>query len=273
MVKKIFAAVLLTSVCIGPLSAQSGPQEAQAPPKDQISQQQDSSGANSTPSTNVGTTTPISGQPAPSGEQPKRILGIFPNFRAVSAGTQLPPLSTGGKFLLATKSSFDYSSFIQAGIASGIGQARNSNAEFGQGAAGYARRYWHWMAVGATGNYFTEAIFPSLFREDPRYYALGHGNAFHRTGYAISRLVVTKKDSGKWGPNFSEIPGNAVASGIAVFYYPHERTWVKTYQLWAGQVAVDGLSNILKEFWPDISRMLPGGNRNSNKSTSSGTTH
>jgi hypothetical protein len=46
------------------------------------------------------------------GKQPKRILGIIPNFRAVSANTYLPPLSFKGKFWLATQDTFDYSNFI-----------------------------------------------------------------------------------------------------------------------------------------------------------------
>src|SRR5215831_8541555 len=241
------------------LLAQSGPPEVQDPSKDQISQTQQDPATNSQPSTNGGTSGPVSSTTAAAGQQPKRILGILPNFRAVSADTQLPPLSVGGKFKLATQSSFDYSAIITSGIAAGWGQWRNSNPSFGQGAAGYGRRYWHWMAVNATGNYFTEGILPSLFREDPRYYTLGRGNVLHRTGYSLSRLVVTKKDSGRWGPNFSEIPGNGMAGAVSILYYPHERTWVKTYQLWTAQLIGDAISNLLKEFWPDISRALPGG--------------
>ncbi len=60
------------------------------------------------------------------GKQSKRILGIFPNYRAVSANTQLPPLSLREKFWLATQDSFDYSSFISARIISGVSQANNS---------------------------------------------------------------------------------------------------------------------------------------------------
>lgn len=70
-------------------------------------------------------------------KQSKRILWIFPNYRAVSADTQLPPLSLKTKFWLATQDSFDYSSFITAGMLAGISQAKSSYAEFGQGAKGY----------------------------------------------------------------------------------------------------------------------------------------
>lgn len=193
----------------------------------------------------------------PEGKQPKRILWIVPNYRAVSAGTQLPPLLLKDKFWLATQDSFDYSSFFLAGVLAGTGQARNSTPQFGQGGVGFGRYYWHSFADQAVGNYLTEAIVPAVTREDPRYYTLGHGGFFVRTGYAVSRLFVTKADSGHRTFNFSEIAGNGAGAGISDLYYPaSERTWAKTGQKWATQVAVDGVFNVLKEFWPDIDRAV-----------------
>jgi len=191
------------------------------------------------------------------GKQSKRILWIIPNYRAVSADTQLPPLSLKSEFWLATQDSFDYSSFILAAILAGYGHARNSTPEFHQGAAGYGRYYWHSFADQAVGNYFTEAIVPALTHEDPRYYTLGHGNFFHRTGYALSRLVVTRTDSGGGTFNFSEIVGNGAGAGVSDLYYPAaERTWTKTGQKWLIQVGLDGVFNVLKEFWPDINQKI-----------------
>ena len=187
------------------------------------------------------------------GKQSKRILGIIPNYRAVSADTTLPPLSVKGKFVLATQDSFDYSSVLVGGFMAGMAQARNSYPEFHQGAAGFGRYFWHSFADQAVGNYFTEFIVPSLTREDPRYYTRFHGSFFARTGYSISRLFITRTDSGGQTFNFSEIIGNGAGAGISDLYYPQrERTWTKTGQKWANQVALDGLFNFLKEFWPDI---------------------
>jgi hypothetical protein len=191
------------------------------------------------------------------GKQPKRILWVIPNYRSVSANTQLPPLALKQKFWLATQDSFDYSSFILAGALAGSGQARNATPEFRQGAAGYGRYYWHSFVDQAVGNYFTEAIVPAATRQDPRYYTLGHGGFFRRTGYAVSRLLITKTDSGGRGFNFSEIIGNGAGAGVSDLYYPaRERTWTKTGQKWLTQVAVDGVFNVLKEFWPDIDRAV-----------------
>ena len=190
-------------------------------------------------------------------KQSKRILWIFPNYRAVSANTQLPPLSLKQKFWLATQDSFDYSSFITAGALAGVSQAKNSYPEFGQGAKGYGRYYWHAVADQAVGNYLTEAIVPAVTHEDPRYYTLGHGGFFKRTGYAVSRLIVTRTDAGGRTFNISEIVGNGAGAGISDRYYPaRERTWTKTGQKWLTQIGLDGAFNIVKEFWPDINHAI-----------------
>ena len=200
---------------------------------------------------------PESGQGDDDVKQSKRILGIFPNYRAVSTTTQLPPLSLRETFWLATQDSFDYSAFVSAGIISGVSQANNSYPEFGHGAKAFGRYYWHEVADQAVANYMTEAIIPSLTREDPRYYTLGHGGFFKRTGYAVSRLLLTRTDSGGATFNISEIVGNGAGAGISDTYYPsRERTWTKTGQKWLTQIALDGTFNILKEFWPDINRAI-----------------
>ena len=191
------------------------------------------------------------------GKQPKRILGFIPNYRAVSADVELPPDTLKEKFKLATQDSFDYSSFIFAGILAGTGDAQRSYPEFGHGGAAYGRYYWHSLADQAVGNYFTEAIMPAATHEDPRYYTKFHGSFWSRTGYAVSRLLITRTDSGGETFNFSEIIGNGAGAGVSDLYYPsRERTWTKTGQKWATQVGLDGVFNVFKEFWPDINRKI-----------------
>ena len=109
------------------------------------------------------------------GQQTKRILWVIPNFRSVSADTQLAPLSFREKFWLATQDSFDYSAFIYAGIFAGAAMAQESQPQFGQGAAGYGIYYAHTFADDTIENYMVGAIVPTLTNEDPRYYTLGKG--------------------------------------------------------------------------------------------------
>jgi len=191
------------------------------------------------------------------GKQPKRILGIIPNFRAVSANAHLPPLSFKSELWLATQDTFDYSDVIFVGALAGISMAGKSQPSFGQGAAGFGRYYWHVFVDGAIENYMTEAIVPAATREDPRYYTLGKGGFMKRSGYAVSRLFITRTDAGKRTFNLSEIVGAGAAAGIGNAYYPAQSNqFVKTYQRWGTQVGLDGVFNALKEFWPDIDQAV-----------------
>jgi len=239
------------------LSAQS-PSEPQTPQQQttQDSQAQTPC-ANASQSPCGGSSVPTGGppatvSPATANKQPSRILGFIPNFRAVSADTQLPPLSVKGKFTLFLRQNFDYSSLILTGIGAGISQASDSPKEFGQGAAGYGRRFWHGYADAIGSNFFTNFMLPSLTHQDPRYYSLGHGGVFRRTGYAVSRLFVQKSDAGHWTFNIAEPLGNGMGAGLSNAYYPSSlRGWTRTYQRWALQFGIDGGYNLLKEFWPE----------------------
>jgi hypothetical protein len=217
--KQLFVSTLVLT-CLG--VAQEAPSKPEAPAKEDASApnpmpwdiesllmpQESMPQPQTEPKLQVVQAAPLPGNAAPGeagaeGQQTKRILWIIPNYRAVSADTHLPPQALKEKFWLATQDSFDYSSFLLTGILAGVGQAKNSVSEFRQGAAGFGRYYWHSFADQAVGNYMTEAIVPAATREDPRYYTLGHGGLFRRSGYALSRLLVTRTDSGGSSFNFS----------------------------------------------------------------------
>jgi hypothetical protein len=198
-----------------------------------------------------------SSPPEEYGKQNKRILGIIPNYRAVSANTHLPPLNFKGELWLATQDTFDYSGFIFVGALAGIDMAERSQPTFGQGAEGFGKYYWHVFADSGIENYMTEAIIPAATKEDPRYYTMGKGGFIKRTGYAVSRLFITRTNSGGSTFNLAEIVGAGAAAGIGNAYYPAESNpWVKTYQRWGTQVGLDGVFNVLKEFWPDINQAV-----------------
>jgi hypothetical protein len=191
--------------------------------------------------------------------QTKRILGIFPNFRAVSSDTHLPPQSTKEKFVTASEDNFDYSAFVLPAVLAGEQQATNAYPEFHQGAAGYGRYFWHTYLDQTSENYCVEFIFPTLTHEDTRYYTLGPGGGggWKRVGYALSRAVVTRNDAGHDTFNISEVIGAGAAAGISNLYYPtRERTFSNTADKWATNVGVDAGTFIVREFWPDINHFL-----------------
>jgi hypothetical protein len=230
-----------------PQDKQSGSAQTPAP--------QSAAGAGPSPQAPSSAPAPSGGQSTndSDGQQTKRILGIQPNFQAVSANTVPPPMSVKQKFWLATEGSFDYSSFISVGIQAGVEQATKTYPEFRQGAVGYGRYYWHTFADSGIENYLTGAILPAMTHEDPRYYTLYRGGFFRRTNYAFSRLWITKKDRGSRTFNFSEIFGSGVATEISSRYYPrHEREAGEILERWGSQVFNDGVGNVFEEFWPDI---------------------
>lgn len=191
------------------------------------------------------------------GQQTKRILWVIPNFRAVSVDAKLPPETIKDKFLGATQDSFDYSALIYTGLLAGIAQLQDSYPEFHQGAAGYGRYYWHTFVDQTSENYFVEFILPVTFRQDPRYYTLGRGGVFKRTGYAVSRMLITRTDSGNETFNVSEVVGAGAAAGISTLYYPAEyRNWTKTGQRWITSIGLDGATSVFKEFWPDVNHKI-----------------
>jgi hypothetical protein len=204
---------------------------------------------------------PASASPAPQNstgpKQTKRILGIMPNFNAVSADTKLPPQSPKEKFVIAAKNSFDYSSFFIAAVQSGISMAGNSYPEFHQGVAGYGRYYYHTLLDTADENFMVAGLWPVVFHQDNRFYTMGHGRIGRRALYAASRVLITRNDSGNKTFNVSEILGAGSAASLSTVYYPDRyQTWTKVGQKWLTSCIIDSANFTFKEFWPDINRKL-----------------
>jgi hypothetical protein len=170
--------------------------------------------------------------------------------------TVYKPLSAGEKFKLATQDAFDRGTFVLAAAYAGEGMITRSNPSFGQGVEGYAHYLVTSYADWAGADYMTEAIFPVMLHQDPRYYRLGAGSGFKRLTYAMSRIFWTRTDSGGHTFNFSEVCGNASMVAISQAYYPDNRNAGSAAGSLAIQIGDDMASNILKEFYPDLRRWL-----------------
>jgi hypothetical protein len=186
----------------------------------------------------------------------KRVFGVLPNYRTANETALYTPITAKQKFIIGAKDSFDYPLLLLAGAFAGLGQWTNENPSFGQGMAGYGRRLGTAYADQAIGNMMTESIYPSLLREDPRYFRRGTGPKWGRTWYALTRVMVTRTDSGRTRFNFSEWVGNATGTAISNSYYPDNRNVGANVAKLCEQVGTDAVSQVLKEFWPDIKRKL-----------------
>jgi len=218
---------------------------------DIASAQQPQPAANPDPPATVATAEPNKVDPAslPVG---KRVLGVLPNYRTANYTADYHPISKEYKMKIALKDSFDYPLFFVGGAYAGLYQVENSHPQFGQGAVGYFKRLGTSYADQVIGNMMTEGFLPVLLHEDPRYFRIGRGTKWHRAGYALSRIFVTRTDTGAPTFNFAEVMGNGIAAGIGLSYYQDSRD-VKDYlQNWGTQLGTDAVSQVLKEFWPDI---------------------
>jgi len=199
--------------------------------------------------------TPSDTSTPPSGE-PKRIFGIVPNFRTSPFPEPYHPLTAAEKFKIASEDSFDRGTIALGLIFGAQAQWSGSNPSFGHGAPAYARYAATSYADFVIGDYMTEAIYPTLLHQDPRYFRRGVGHGWSRLGYAMGQIFWTHNDSGKEGFNYSELAGNATAVAISNAYYTDGRTLSDGASKMAVQIGVDMASNVLKEFWPDVRRKL-----------------
>ena len=182
-----------------------------------------------------------------------RLFWVLPNYLTVENRDQSGPLSAKTKFKLSAKTMSDPVTISFIGAMALIGQARNSDPSYGQGLQGYAKRFGTFYADTGIGTLMTTSVFPTLLHQDPRYFQLGKGGAWHRVIYSVSQILVTRSDSGEGQFNYSEIVGNAVAAGISNVYHPsNQRTLGHTVSVWGTDVMLNSLCNVAKEFWPDI---------------------
>jgi hypothetical protein len=191
---------------------------------------------------------------SPPEPEPKRVLWIIPNFRTSPRLAEYKPLSPREKFRIATLDSFDRGTVALGLLFAAEAQLTNSNPSFGQGVRGYTHYFGTAYADYVIGDYMTEAVFPTILHQDPRYFRRGTGSRWSRLAYAAGQIFWTHDDSGGGQFNFSEIAGNSTAVAISMAYYPGNRDVADGASKLGSQVGVDMASNILKEFWPDLER-------------------
>jgi hypothetical protein len=184
-----------------------------------------------------------------------RILGVIPNFQTVSdPTTPYAPLRVRDKWRLFVKESVDPFAFVSAAAGAGISQWHNEDPKYGAGFEPYLQRFGAAQADLTTQNFFQDAVLASLFHEDPRYFRKGPGSTvIHRIAYAVSRAVITRRDSGKDSFNFSGVVGMELGIGLSNAYYPPKSVngGEMAYRTFTS-LASSALGNLLPEFWPDI---------------------
>jgi hypothetical protein len=169
------------------------------------------------------------------------------------------PLTTKEKF----KSTRDdlLNPFTEMSLLAGarFSQAINDRPYLGPGTAGYFRRYGLDTADIANVDFIQGSLLPWMFHEDPRYIPLDEGTRKHRAFYAVSRAVISRKDSGRDGFSKSEVLGAFASSGISNLYYPgddRDNGLGATSIRAVSNVGTNAAINVLKEFWPDVAHKV-----------------
>lgn len=167
------------------------------------------------------------------------------------------PLTSTQKLQLAVDETIAPSRFLASAFTAGIGQARDSLHDYGQGSEGYGKRFGSSVASNASSHLFGTFLIPSLSHEDPRYFVKLFGGPKNRILYAMSRVVVTRTDDGRSTFNWSSVMGGLVAESLATSYLPeNERTAAKTFTRFGVRIGFSALDNVVKEYWPTIFKSL-----------------
>jgi len=189
-------------------------------------------------------------------EEHQRVIGLVPNY-FVTYVPDAPPLTTTQKYSLAWKTSFDPLAVVAAGGFAAMQQAGNSMSGYGQGTQGYAKRFGANYADMFIGTFMGGAVYPALFKQDPRYFYKGTGTVRARALYALANAIVCKGDNGRWELDYSGILGSLTAGGLSNLYYPATDRNSMNHNFENNGVSIAGsaITNLLQEFF--VQRFTP----------------
>lgn len=248
---------LLAPAVYEPAAVPGGQPRARLPEAPSALVEASSSSAQDSPAPQTSTQAAPVGEQSESDQPSKRVLFIVPNYRSVRVGSRLPPQSVGQKFHTAFEDTVDPADFVLAAIVAGYSYGLSSTPEFGTGGVAYGRYYWHSLADQAIENMSVEFIVPTLTHEDTRFYTLGSGGFTKRAGYALTRVLVTRSDSGHPTVNLGELLGAGLAASVSSLYYPSkERTAGTVLGQYGLDIGIDAASYFLREFDSDLSHVL-----------------
>jgi hypothetical protein len=183
-------------------------------------------------------------------ELQQRILGFIPNFY-VTYSTDPAPLFAKQKFYLAWKSVQDPITILGVAFLAGVYQAADVPGGYGQGAAGYGRRFGGAYGDVVVGTFIGSAILPSILHQDPRYFYLGPDySTKKRLVHALNNAVIARNDrTKKWEPNYSGIIGSFASGAVSYAYIPaSDRSTGMFLQESLVRVAESSVAGVLQEF-------------------------
>ncbi len=136
-------------------------------------------------------------------------------------------------------------------------QAWNDPKEYGAGMTGWGERLGAAAAGTETRSFFGSFLFPTLLRQDPRYFAMYHGPVKNRVLHAVERVFVTRNDEGQDTFNTSGMLTIAFTESLGMAWAPEgQRSAGKLGTRMLGAMQGDATTFMLREFTPDLLRIF-----------------
>jgi len=163
------------------------------------------------------------------------------------------------KWRLLWKESIDPFNVAGSAFGAAFSQIHNETPKYGRGGAAFAERFGAATADLGTQELFSDGVLAWLLHQDPRYFRKGPASGFaRRVAYSLSRIAITRQDSGRQAFNASGLFGMMLGIGMSNSYYP---SGSRTGSVMAGRVGTSliggAVGNLMSEFWPDVqSRLL-----------------
>jgi hypothetical protein len=136
-------------------------------------------------------------------------------------------------------------------VTAGIAQWRDAPEEWGQGMAGYGKRYADRVATHAIRGSIRYGV--AYWRnEDIKFHPSGLDGKWDRIKYAMKRTFIVPRIEGPGTTvSVARFAGAYGAAGIQRAWHPDDRRTVGA-TLTAGSVSlgIDVAANLVKEFWP-----------------------
>ncbi len=169
------------------------------------------------------------------------------------SGAVLCTLQVRDKFQLFVRDTVYPATFLIVAFDSGFDQAQNTDPTFGQGARGYGKRFGANFATQATGAFFNDFAYPTIFSEDPRYYRLAHGSGPRRFLHAVGHVVIAHRENGTHMFNASKWFGAASSVAMSNLYHPGNQRGFAPAAREVGYSFAEGVGfDVGREFWPEI---------------------
>jgi hypothetical protein len=169
----------------------------------------------------------------------------------IAPGRSVPELSVGDKFALGLKDAFTPLSLVGWATAAGYQQALNGSPNYGTNSIAYGKRFGASVGRAVSEGIFSDSVMASVLHEDPRYYRMGSGNnVFKRVGYAVTRTLISRTDSGRATPNLALLGGNLGGSYLTKTYYPDLNTSnTEVLKTFGGSIGGSALGFAVNEFF------------------------